>query len=78
VVTVKKTEAKGRELAVTLHSTDYSHAVSLGVKNSYHLDDEFFDMLPGEVRTVLVKDAADKINEDGINPSFLTVGLSAK
>jgi len=71
-VTVKKTETRGRDLVITLHSSGYSHAVSLGLKASVHPDDEYFDMLPGEVRTVLVKDAAGM--KDSVKPVFLSPG----
>lgn len=41
--------AHDKDLAVTLKSSGYSHAVSLGLNPSIHLDDEYFDMLPGDV-----------------------------
>ena len=71
-VTVKKTETKGKDLAVTLESSGYSHAVSLGLKANIHLDDEYFDMLPGDVRTVILKNVPNL--KDSIKPVFLTPG----
>ena len=73
-VTVTKTEERGRDIAVTLKSSGYSHAVSLGLKPGFHLDDDYYDMLPGEVRTVLVKDAAGKFTKESIKPVFLKAG----
>ena len=72
VVTVQKTVTKGNALVITLESSGYSHAVSLGLEANIHLDDEYFDMLPGEVRTVIIRDASNL--KDSIKPVFLTPG----
>jgi beta-mannosidase len=68
-ITVTGIEERGKDLAVTLKSSGYSHAVSLGLETNIHLDDEYFDMLPGDVRTVIVKNAPDL--KDSIKPVFL-------
>jgi len=73
-VEIIKTEEKGSDLAVTLKSSGYSHAVSLGLNPEYHLDDDYFDMLPGDVRTVLVKGWAQKLKKENIKPVFLKPG----
>ncbi|MDR0472178.1 MAG: beta-mannosidase [Treponema sp.] len=74
VVTVIKIEEKGKDLAITLKSSGYSHAVSLDLHTNFHLDDEFFDMLPEDVRTVLIKNAAGKLKKESIKPIFLKTG----
>jgi len=71
-VTVTRTETRGNDLAVTLRSSGYSHAVSLGLKNGIYPNDDYFDMLPGDTRTVIVKDAAGL--KDPIKPVFLSPG----
>jgi beta-mannosidase len=73
-VTVAKFEIKGKDVQVTLQSSGYSHAVSLGLKSDIHLDDEYFDMLPGDVHTVTIRDAAGKVEKSDINPGFLVPG----
>ena len=59
---------------VTLKSSGYSHAISLGLKEGINPDDDFFDMLPGEARTVLIKGAAGKLKKENIKPFFLKTG----
>jgi beta-mannosidase len=73
-ISIVKIEERGKGLAVTLKSSGYSHAVSLGLESSFHLDDGYFDMLPGEVRTILVKDAAGKLNRESLKPVSLQPG----
>jgi beta-mannosidase len=73
-ISIVKIEERGKDLAVTLKSSSYSHAVSLGLDASFHLDDCYFEMLPGDVRTVLVKDATGKLNRESIKPVFLQPG----
>jgi beta-mannosidase len=67
-------EERGRDIAVTLKSSGYCHAVSLGLDADFHLDDDYFDMLPGDIRTVIVEDAAGKLNSENIKPVFLQPG----
>jgi beta-mannosidase len=76
-VTVTKVEVKGKDVSVTLRSSGFSHAVSLGLKAAIHLDDEYFDMLPGDVKTVIVKDMAGKLDKAAIKPVFLQPGEGA-
>ncbi|MCL2834433.1 MAG: beta-mannosidase, partial [Treponema sp.] len=76
IVTVKKVETAGRDAAVTLASSGYSHAVSLGLKPGVHPEDDYFDMLPSEVRVIKILDAAGliksgKIETDKIKPIYL-------
>jgi beta-mannosidase len=73
-VTVKKIAVSGKDYLVTLQSSGYSHAVSLGLKADIHLDDEYFDMLPGDVRTITVYDAADRVEKSKITPLCLSPG----
>jgi beta-mannosidase len=73
-ISVAKIEERGKDLAVTLKSSGYSHAVSLGLEENFHLDDEYFDMLPGDTRTVLVKGAAGRLNMENIKPFSMLPG----
>jgi beta-mannosidase len=73
-VEVTKIETKGKVHLVTLKSSGYSHAVSLGFKAAVHLDDDFFDMLPGDVRTITVKGAAGKLEKESLKPVYLQTG----
>jgi beta-mannosidase len=73
-VTIVKIEEQSKDLAITLQSSGYSHAVSLGLGNCFHLDDEYFDMLPGETRTVQVKEGAGNLNKESIKLAFLKTG----
>jgi beta-mannosidase len=70
-VIVTKVETKGKDHLVTLKSTGYSHAVSLGLKAAVHLDDDFFDMLPGDVRVITVKGAPGKLEKESVKPVYL-------
>jgi beta-mannosidase len=77
-ISIAKIEERGKDLAVTLKSTGYSHAVSLGLEARFHLDDDYFDMLPGDTCTVLVQGAAGQLNRENIKPVFLQPGLAKK
>ena len=76
-VTVKKVEPAGKDLKITLESSGYSHAVSLGLEDGMCCEDNYFDMLPGEIRTVLVKDVANLAFslKDSIKPVFFKPGI---
>jgi beta-mannosidase len=77
-VTVLQTEKTQEGLKVTLESSGYSHAVSLGLPPEIHLDDDYFDMLPGEKRVVTVKDAALKLDKASIKPVWLAPGTAGQ
>jgi beta-mannosidase len=70
-VSVTEIESRGEDLAVTLKSTGYSHVVLLGLEACFHSDDGYFDMLPGDTRTVLVKGANGKLVAENIKPVFI-------
>jgi beta-mannosidase len=75
-VSVLSVEAKGGDYEVTLRSSGYSHAVCLGLPMDVHQDDAYFDMLPGEVKLVTVRNAAGKIEKSAIKPVYLVPGGS--
>ena len=59
---VEKVEAAGSDYHVTIKSVGYSHAVSFGTPASIRCSDAYFDMLPGERKTVILYDAAKTVN----------------
>jgi len=65
-VSIEKIEAKGGDYQVTVKSEGYSHAVSFGLDASIRLSDEYFDMLPGDVRTVVIYGAVGKVDKTRI------------
>ena len=68
-LTIEKAEAKDGDIEITVKSGGYSHAVSFGLDASVRLSDEYFDMLPGDTRTVTVYGAAGKVDIDGVGVS---------
>jgi beta-mannosidase len=68
-VSVEKTECIGNDYKVTVKSIGFSHAVSFGLPSSIRLSDEYFDMLPGDVRVITFYNAADKVSMDDIHVS---------
>jgi beta-mannosidase len=75
-VSVTGVETVGNDCRITLKSSGYSHAVSLGLPADIHPDDDYFDMLPGEVRVVTVKNAAGVIESSAVRPTYLVPGGS--
>jgi beta-mannosidase len=76
-VSVLSVETKDGDYEVTLKSSGYSHAVCLALPADVHQDDAYFDMLPGDVRIIRVKDAAGKIEKSAIKPVYLVPGGGA-
>ena len=66
-VLVENITAKGSNYEVTIKSTGYSHAVSFSLP-SMRLSDEYFDMLPGETRTIIIYEAAGTVDKADIKP----------
>ena len=73
LLSIENIEARGNDYVVTVRSTGYSHAVSFGLTASIKLSDEYFDMLPGDVRTVTIYDAADKVERNAIRATSVHV-----
>ena len=48
-------EGSGRIL--TVHSEAFAHGVH--VKGNYRCSDNYFDLLPGETKTIIIRDAKD-------------------
>ncbi len=69
-VRVESVRQVGSDLAVTLASEGYCHAVSLGLPANVRLSDEYFDMLPGDRATVTVYGAA-KLKEGDLRLKWL-------
>jgi len=57
-VVVERMEVKGDDLLVTVSSEAFAHAVHLDIAGYYRLSDHYFDLLPGETRTVTIMDGA--------------------
>ncbi len=58
-VTVVKTERVGADLAMTVRSDQYAHAVHFDWPGDVRLNDSFFDLLPGEARRVIAYGQGD-------------------
>ena len=52
------TEVVGNDLRVTLSTASFAHAVHLDVPDDLRVSDHYFDMLPGEERTITVYNGA--------------------
>jgi beta-mannosidase len=73
-VSILNIETAGRDYKVTLKSSGYSHAVSLGLPGDVRLDDGYFDMLPGEIRTITIRDALGKVEQSALKAVYLLPG----
>lgn len=51
--------AEGKDLRVTVETDAFAHAVHFVPGDDLRPDDDFFDLLPGERRTIRIPDAAD-------------------
>lgn len=60
-VKVLSEENKGEDKIITVQSAGYVHGVY--IKGDMDCDDNYFDLLPGEVKRVVVKHAAGKVIE---------------
>jgi len=68
-VRIEKVEKSGDDYKITLKSEGYNHAVHFAPY--MHMCDDYFDMLPGEVRTVTAYDTVRTINADAITVSSI-------
>ncbi len=64
-------EKKGSDYHVALTAKGYCHAVSFGLPSHVRLSDEYFDMLPGDARTVVIYGAADGFEKKDIQARWL-------
>jgi len=64
VVDIEKIETNGCDYNITLRSTGYCHAVHF--EPALRLSDEYFDMLPGETRTITAYGAAENVEQKEI------------
>jgi len=51
----------GNDLQYTVSSQSYAHAVHFSLPEETKLSDEYFDLLPGEARTIMIRDEANII-----------------
>lgn len=71
-VTLTGWRKEGPDLLVDLASKGYTHAVTLNLPASWRLDDAYFDMLPGDRRTVRIYGGARQLDPARLAPVFLT------
>lgn len=64
------------DLIVTVRSDGYAHAVNLGLPAAARMDDNYFDMLPGDTRTVTVYGAKGQYRLEDVLLTF--VGLAVR
>ena len=55
---VRSVRVDGNDKIVEITSKTYAHAVHLNVPSNYRLSDNYFDMLPGEIRFVRIENGA--------------------
>lgn len=55
----------------TVSSSVYAHAVHFGLDDGTHLSDEYFDLLPGESRTITVYNAPDSLSANTIRAQYV-------
>jgi len=67
-VCVQKAERRGSTVFLTVASTGFAHAVHFDLPDNIRLSDEYFDMLPGDSRTIEIYDAADCLDARKIVP----------
>ena len=48
---------EGSDRILTVHSEEFAHGVH--VKGNYRCSDNYFDLLPGETKTIIIRDAKD-------------------
>lgn len=65
-VMVKDMERQGKNISLMVESDGFAHAVHFKLPDEIRLSDEYFDMLPREVRRVLLYDAPDDMNVNDI------------
>ncbi|QGQ95120.1 beta-mannosidase [Paenibacillus psychroresistens] len=54
-------------------SDTFAHAVHFSLDETIHLNDEYFDLLPGEQREIVISHPGHIILADGIVPSYIKV-----
>jgi beta-mannosidase len=57
----------------TVTSDTFAHAVHFGLNETIRLSDEYFDLLPGEQRKIIVSHEGHTITEEMIVPQFIKV-----
>lgn len=68
VVKVSDFRQNGDNIVFTVSSDTYAHAVHFNLDEDIHLSDEYFNLLPGESREVIVYGAAGKLSAEDIKP----------
>lgn len=73
-VRITGVEEDGADLLVHLKSSGYAHAVSLDLPAAVRLDDAWFDLLPGERRSIRILDGAGRWRAEELRPVWLSPG----
>ena len=76
-VRVVSTRRRGQDLLVTVASDTFAHAVHLNVDGDWRLSDHYFDLLPGEARTIVIFGAAAGLDPNGLQAASVTVKPSS-
>ena len=63
----------GTTVEFLIKSEVYAHAVHFGLPDTAVLSDEYFDLLPGEARTIVVHNLPEGFDAGGIKPKAVTV-----
>lgn len=58
-LSVTDAEKNGKSISFTVTAAKFAHAVHFGLPASYVFSDQYFDLLPGESRRIVLKDAGD-------------------
>ena len=58
-LSVTDEEKNGKSISFTVTAAKFAHAVHFGLPASYVFSDQYFDLLPGESRRIVLTDAGD-------------------
>lgn len=72
-ILIKDIKTVENDYVIHISSDEYAHAVHFDLDDSVLLSDEYFDMLPGELKEIIIYDCADRIAADDIAPKYVSV-----
>lgn len=75
-IKVNDFEKKGVTICFTVSSDTFAHAVHFNLKDEIQLSDEYFDLLPGELRRIELDIVPDGFEREDINPVCVVVKRS--
>lgn len=67
-ITIEGIQRIEKGIRVTLSSNHYAHAVHFNLPDEVKLSDDYFDMLPGESKCVVIDDAFEEVEFEHIRP----------